>query len=137
MEMFESSQYDNIGVFSFVAKQGDVRIYPETVKMKVALDNGQVVGFMADDFLRSHQKRVIPKPKISEKEARSRVNPKLKVMEKRLAIITGDLNREVLCYEFLGVLNDDTYRIYINAENGDEEKVEKLKDTERTYGKSI
>lgn len=137
MDMFESMQYDNVGVFSFAAKQGNVRIYPETVKLKVALDNGQVIGFVADDFLKSHQKRDIPKPAISEKEARARVNPKLDIMESRLAIMTGDMNREVLCYEFLGVLHDETYRIYINAENGNEEKVEKLKNTERAYGKSI
>ncbi|WP_018660448.1 germination protein YpeB [Heyndrickxia acidiproducens] len=137
MEIFESSQYDNIGVFSFVATQGNVRIYPETVNMKVALDNGQIVGFAANDFLSSHQKRSIPKAKLAEKEARSRVNPKLQVMESRLAIIRSDLNKEVLCYEFLGTMNEDTYRIYINAQNGNEEKVEKLKDTERIYGKSI
>ncbi|HWJ80545.1 MAG TPA: germination protein YpeB, partial [Niallia sp.] len=42
-------------------------------------------------------------------------------------------NKEVLCYEFIGTLDNDTYRIYINAENGIEEKVEKLKNAEPVY----
>ncbi|MBE6183468.1 germination protein YpeB [Heyndrickxia ginsengihumi] len=137
MEMFESSQYDTVGVFSFVTVQNGVRIYPEAIKMKIALDNGQIIGFAADDFVKSHYKRSLPKPSISEKEARSKVNPKLQIKESHLAIIVGDLGKEVLCYEFLGTLDNDTYRIFVNAQTGNEEKVEKLKDTEQIYGSSI
>ena len=54
-------------------------------------------------------------------------------MEEFLAIIENDLGDEVLTYEFLGVLNDETYRIFINAMDGREEKVEKLSGTEMKY----
>ncbi len=54
-------------------------------------------------------------------------------MEDREAIIVNDLNKEVLCYEFLGTIGDDTYRIFINAKNGIEEDVEKLKNAEAVY----
>lgn len=137
MELFESSQYDTIGVFSFVTVQDGVRIYPETIKMKIALDNGQVIGFTTEDFLQSHYKRNIPKPVLSMAEAKGYINPKLKIREDRLAIIVNDLNEEVLCYEFLGTLGNDTYRIYINANNGVEEKVEKLKSAETIYKNAL
>ncbi|MBD8070274.1 germination protein YpeB [Bacillus sp. PS06] len=136
-ELFESAQYDNIGVFNFVSSIDGVRIYPDSIKMKVALDDGHIVGFSAKDFLSSHKERKIPKPGISLEEARKKVNPNLEVMEDRLAIITNDLNEEVLCYEFLGVINDDTYRLYINAENGHEEEVIKLKNAEPLYNQSM
>ena len=54
-------------------------------------------------------------------------------MENRQAIIINDLNKEVLCYEFLGTIDDDTYRIFINAKSGEEEEVEKLKNAEAVY----
>lgn len=54
-------------------------------------------------------------------------------MDDRLAIILNDSNEEVLCYEFTGTLGEDTYRIYINSENGREEKVEKLQNAEPIY----
>lgn len=133
MEMFESSQYDYVGVFTFVSTQGDVRIYPESVRLKVALDNGDILGFSAEDYLKSHKKRTIPEPKLSSEEARKEINPNVEIMEEGLAVIINDLNEEVLCYEFLGVLDDDTYRIFINAENGLEEKVEKLQEAEPIY----
>lgn len=132
-ELFESAQYDNIGVFNFVSTVEGVRIYPDSIKMKVALDDGNIIGFTARDYLMAHKEREIPKPKISKEEARKQINANLEIMEDRLAIITNELSEDVLCYEFLGTINNDTYRIFINAENGFEEKVEKLKNAEPVY----
>ncbi|RDI42971.1 germination protein YpeB [Falsibacillus pallidus] len=133
LELFESSQYDSVGVFSFVQTVKGVRIYPDAIKMKVALDNGQIVGFAAQDFLQSHHTRNIPEAGISLKDAKGYLNPKLKVMEQRRAIIINELGEEVLCYEFMGTLGHDTYRIFINASSGTEEKVEKLQNAEPIY----
>lgn len=133
LDLFESAQYDNIGAFTFVSKAKDVRIYPDAIRVKVALDNGQLIGFSANDYLKSHHTRDIPAPTLTVEDARGKINPNLKVMEDRLAIILNDVKQEVLCYEFLGTLGDDTYRIYINSESGMEEKVEKLKNAEPIY----
>ncbi|PLS02108.1 germination protein YpeB [Neobacillus cucumis] len=133
LEVFESTQYDNIGVFNFVTNINGVRIYPESVKVKVALDNGDIIGVSAEEYLKTFQTRTIEKPVLTLEQARAKVNPKLKVMEHRQAMIVNDLNEEVLCYEFLGTMGEDTYRIYINAKSGIEEEVEKLKNTEATY----
>ncbi|OAS86360.1 germination protein YpeB [Metabacillus litoralis] len=133
LDLFESAQYDNIGVFSFVSIVDGVRIYPDSIRMKVALDDGQVIGLSARDYLAAHKKREIPKPNISKEEAAKRLNPSLEVQQDRLAIIINELGQEVLCYEFLGTINADTYRIFIDAENGMEEKIEKLKNPESIF----
>ncbi|EKN69623.1 sporulation protein YpeB [Neobacillus bataviensis LMG 21833] len=133
LEVFESTQYDNIGVFNFVTNINGVRIYPEAVKVKVALDNGDIIGVSAEDYLKSFQTRTIEKPAITLEQARAKVNPNLKVLENREAMIMNDLNEEVLCYEFLGTIGNDTYRIFINAKDGFEEEVEKLKNAEAIY----
>jgi spore germination protein len=134
LELYESAQYDNVGILTFVTNKNGIRIYPEAIKMKVALDDGTIVGFSARDYLSSNIIDAVPKPNLTVSEARAKINPNLKVMEERQAIIVNDLNDEVLCYEFLGTLGEDTYRIFINAQNGMEEKVEKLQDTEPVYG---
>lgn len=130
MEVFESSQYDNVGVFDFVTSQNNIRIYPESIKLKIALDDGSIIGLSAEDYLKSHQDRKLSSPVLSNEDARKKVNPKLKVMEERLAVIVNDLNEEVLCYELLGTLGNDSYRIFVNAKTGVEEQVEKLKNAE-------
>ncbi|MBD8006386.1 germination protein YpeB [Bacillus norwichensis] len=134
LEMSESTQYNSVGLFTYVTSQDGVRIYPESIKVKVALDNGQIIGFAADDYLKGGQKRKLPKPSLTLEEARSKLNPNLKVLEDRQAVIVNDLGKEVLCYEFLGTMDhNDTYRMYINAESGIEEKVDKLKNAEPIY----
>ncbi|PLR99766.1 germination protein YpeB [Bacillus sp. T33-2] len=133
LSLLESAQYDNVGMFTFTSVQDGVRIYPDSIKVQVALDNGKITEYSADDYLRSHRDRNIEKPAISAQEARAKLNKNVKVMEERQAVIVNDLNEEVLCHEFMGVLGDDTFRIYINAKTGDEEKVEKLQNAEQAY----
>lgn len=134
LEVFESAQYDNLGVFTIIKSLDGVRIYPKAIKVKVALDNGQIVGFSNEDYLKSvNSETKIAKPTITADEAKQKINPQVKVMEERLAVIINDLNEAVLCYEFMGTLDNDTYRIFINADTGTEEKVEKMKNVEPIY----
>lgn len=131
--IYESSQYDNVGVFTFVREQDGVRIYPESIRMKVGLDDGKVVGFSARDYLMTHHQRDIPDPNISVESALDKINPNVEVMDKRLAIIQNDLKEDTLCYEILGTIDQTTYRIFINATSGLEEKVERLSNAEPIY----
>jgi spore germination protein len=134
IELIESTQYDNIGVFTIIKSLDGVRIYPKSVKVKVALDNGQILGFSNDDYLKAVRSDTeIAKPTITLDEARAKINPQVKVMEDRLAVIMNDLGKAVLCYEFMGTLDQDTYRVFINADSGMEEDVEKMKNAEPIY----
>lgn len=136
MELFESTQYSDVGVYTFVTVKNQVRIYPEAVRIKVALDNGDIIGFGSEDYLQNlNKERKVSKPTITEKEAEEKLSGKVKIMEKRLAVITNNLYEDVLCYEFMGTVGDDTFRIFINAENGHEEKVEKMHEASKVYDK--
>ena len=99
--------------------------------MKIALDDGSIVGFSAKEYLASHQKRTVPSAKLTAAEARKKINPDVKVMEERKALVVNDLHNEVLCYEFVGTLGKDTYQIFINANSGAEEKVKKMQAVEK------
>ncbi len=116
--------------FNFAATQDGAVIYPDLVKVTVALDNGETTGVEATGYLMSHQKRALPKPKLTLKQARALLNPRLAAEGGRLAVIpTGPAGEEKLTYEFKGKLGDDTYLVYINALNGREEKILKLIET--------
>lgn len=126
MAIFQSNQYDNIGVYSFLYNQDGIRIYSDAIEVKVALDNGDLLGLTARNYFMNHKKRNIPKPELSKKEAKDKVNPDVQINEEHLAVIDNDIGEEVFVYEFLGTLGNETYRIFINALNGEEEKVERL-----------
>ncbi|WP_010530835.1 germination protein YpeB [Lentibacillus jeotgali] len=133
MEVFTSNQFGNTGVYSFLYNQDGVRIYSDAIELKVALDNGELLGLTARNYFMNHKKRDIPKPKLSIDEAKEKVNPDVQINEQYMAVIDNDVGEEVLVYEFLGVLDNETYRIFINAKDGTEEKVEKLDGTEINY----
>ncbi|QKY69220.1 germination protein YpeB [Lentibacillus sp. CBA3610] len=133
MDVFTSNQFDNVGVYSFLYNQDDVRIYSDAIELKIALDNGELLGLTARNYFMNHKERDIPEPELSSEEAKDEVNPEVEINEEHMAIIDNDVGEEVFVYEFLGVLDNETYRIFINAMDGTEEKVEKLGGTEINY----
>lgn len=137
MVVFQSTQYDNIGVYSFLYTEDDVRIHSDSVEIKIALDDGDILGLSAKNYLMNHRQREIPKPALSPEEAKEQVNSQVEIQEEFLAIIDNEFGKEVLVYEFLGILNDDTFRIFINAMDGREEKVEKLMNSELNFAQGL
>jgi spore germination protein len=124
MQSVNYDQYDDTAVFTFIGTQNGVLIYPDKLTIKVALDNGETVGLQAADYVFEHHKRNLPKPALTKAQARAKLNPNFKVASERMSLITNDLGKEVLCYEFNGRINGSTYRIYINAVTGEDESVE-------------
>lgn len=123
----ESTYYevrDNMAVYNFAATQGGVILYPDLVKVSVALDNGQVLGFDAVNYWMSHHERKLPGPVLTVDQARKKLSPRLKeVSPGRLALIPKTVDQEVLTYEFQGGLDSDVFLIYIDAVTGEEERV--------------
>lgn len=119
-------EYGNEGVFSYVSTQNGILIYPEMMTVKVALDNGHVVGLQATDYVYERRSRPLKTPALTEAEARKTLNPGMKSVPGHLALIKNDLGQEVLCYEFAGKINGSNYRVYVNADTGVEEAVEEM-----------
>ncbi|MBU5255504.1 germination protein YpeB [Tissierella praeacuta] len=122
MEPNYSLKYDGTILFNFAYKENNITIYPDLIKVKVALDTGEIVGFDASAYYMNHKDRNIDTPHIAENEARAKVKMNFNIDSIRLALIPKGKN-EVLCYEFKGKYNDSDFIIYINALNGREEQI--------------
>jgi spore germination protein len=119
--------YQNVASIVFAARRDNIILYPEKVTVRVALDNGEVTGLQASDYLFEHKARDLKPPALDSKQARQKLNPNFQVSDESLALIKNDIGQEVQCYQFTGRVNGSLYRIYINADNGAEEKIEQLK----------
>lgn len=129
----KESYYDTSGgiaTINFAYMQGNVVCYSDLIKVKVALDNGEIVGFEANGYLSCHKQRDVSGIAISEAEAKSKVNRHLSVDGVSLAIIPKNNKTEILCYEVKGTHAGKNFLIYINAENGREEKIMLLIETD-------
>ena len=93
------------------------------IKVKVALDNGEILGIETTGYLNNHTTRDVSKIKISKEEAKKTLNKQLQIESEELAVIPTEWKTEILCYEFKGKVEDREFLVYINAENGREEDI--------------
>lgn len=119
--------YENVASLTFASKKNNVIIYPEKLVVRVALDNGEITGLNASSYVYEKKDRKWNSPKLTEAEAREKLNPELKVTETTMALIEDELDNDRLTYQFMGKLNDSMYRIYIDAFTGEEVKIENIK----------
>jgi len=109
--------------------QDGVLIYPDQLKVKVALDDGSILSYDALAYLTSHTVRKLPKPAIEADEARELLSPALTVTDPaRLAVIPVETvdTPEAYCWEFRGTSYGEQFFVYVNAETGTEEKILQL-----------
>lgn len=119
-------RYDGISMITLAVNQGGVLHYPHKVTIRVAMDNGEVIGLQATDFVYAKHQNISLSPKLTLAEAKSHLEPTFRVKSARLVTILNQENSETLCYEFIGLTDHANYRLYINATSGEEEKLERI-----------
>lgn len=112
-----------IATINYAYMQNDVVIYPDLIKLKLALDNGEILGIETTGYLNSHIERNLEQVQISKEKAKESLNKDLEILSEGLAIIPTEYQTEVLCWEFKGKVEDREFLVYINAITGREEDV--------------
>lgn len=114
---------NNIATLNFAYTDKSITIYPDLIKVSVAMDNGDITGFEAAGYLFSHVDRNISEPKISKEVALEHINKDLNPEYTGLAIIPTETKEEVLVHEFKGKVDNRDFIVYINADTGKEEDI--------------
>ncbi len=120
----------SIATINFSYMQDNINCYSDLIKVRVALDTGDIVGMETKGYLMNHRERGNTEAKLTAEEAKSRISTGLDVSSTGLVIIPKDSMREVLCYEFKGAFNGKNFIVYVNAENGREEEIFLLVESE-------
>lgn len=116
--------------FNIAPKQNGIIIYPELVKVKVDMENGDVIGYDAITYFTNHTERNLSGNVMDSELAKVNIDSSFTVVGSRLVLAPLDYNREVLCHEFECERNGSTYYIYFNASTGIEENILKVVKTE-------
>jgi len=126
MEVTYHLQQGNTVTFNMAPVQNGVVLYPDLVKVTVALDNGQVVGLESTGYLFNHHARELPAPRVTRAAALAKLSPRLMASGGRLALVPTEGGGEKLTYEFLAKLGEDAFLIYVDALTGRQERILKL-----------
>lgn len=119
----------NVLTVNYAYNEDGTVVYPDLIKVKIALDNGEILGIETYGYLNSHTTRKLPLPKITIDEARKKINPNLEIISEGTAIIPTEWKTEIYCYEFKGKVDDKEFLVYINTETGKEEDILVIIDT--------
>ena len=114
---------ENFAIINYAALQDNVVLYPDLVKVKVALDTGEICSVEAQGYIFNHTTRDDITPTISIEKARKIINKNLNILSEGVAIIPTESKSEVLTYEFKGKIDEREFLIYVNAKTGEEEKI--------------
>lgn len=121
-----SEELDSQAYFNITPKQNGIILYPDLVKVKVDLENGNVIGYDAVSYWINHTSRDISGATVTKEMAKTNIDTSFSIKNERLVLAPLDYNREVLCWEFECERNGSTYYIYINANTNVEENILKV-----------
>ena len=124
MEETYYTKQENILTINYAYIQDEIMMYPDLIKVKIALDDGEILGMEATGYLNNHTDRELAEIQISIDDARANLNSNLEILSEGMAVIPlEDENTEVLCYEFKGKVENKEFLVYINVQTGEEEEI--------------
>ena len=123
-------EIENMITINYAAVQDNITLYPDLIKVKIAMDDGEVCSVETSGYIFNHKQREDVTPTITLEEARKILNQNIKINEEGLAIIPTDSKKEILVYEFKGTINNRNFIIYVNAKTGEEENILLIVNTE-------
>ncbi len=132
-ENMKESYYENREgsvVINYAYEQDGYIVYPDLVKVKVALDNGEIIGLESRGYIMNHTVRDIPKPVITEEQALANINNGLKTETVTMAVIPLENGEEAPCYQIRGIVGDKHFLVYVNTQTGDVEDMQILLESE-------
>ena len=121
----------NTVTINFAGVQDGATLYTDLIKVSVALDNGEILGFDARGYITNHTQRDLSGAVVTQEEAKAKLSPKLNIKRVSDAVIYTDEEKDAYCYEFYCTSNEgDNILIYINKQTGRVEDILKLLITE-------
>ena len=123
----EESYYftdDGICTINFAYKDDDIIMYPDLIKVSVCLETGNILSFDASGYISNHTERNNPERKLTIKEAESKLNKHLDVIDSQVCIIPTEWKTEQVCYEFhCKTESRQEILVYVDCNSGEENNI--------------
>lgn len=115
---------ENTCTINFASTIGSTIVYPDLIKVMVALDNGSICGYDARGYIMNHQERSLPQEIISKTEGLKAVSPKLAVESVATVIVPTEWGKEAFCYEYKCRGRENEHILaYVDAQTGEAMKL--------------
>ncbi len=113
MQAVWATENQGLAYINFAYSSNDIVYYPDLVKVKVDLTDGQILGLEAENYLYNHVERE-PFGEVANAEGIT-LKEGFRVDSTRLTVIPTEWNTEILAYEVAGEYGGSVYYIYFDA----------------------
>lgn len=115
-----------VAVVTLVPERNGLTYFNEAVKVRLARDDGEILGYDATQYWVNRNDRPPEQPRLTPEEAAARVNPQLEVAGVELGVLDIFRGQEALVYRVKAKLDGNEFDVFINAVTGQEERVERV-----------
>lgn len=124
MVCVERKLEETVASFIFVPIQDNVYLYPDMVKLQIALDDASLFHFDQSNYQLRHHDRILPQPVYTQTDILKNRNPNFQIESVHLALITNPYNKkEVLTYELRGRILNEQFAVFVDAQTGEELRI--------------
>ena len=119
------STVDGVCTINFSYYDDGITYYTDLIKVSIALDNGEVLGFDATGYIMNHKERKIPDNlKYDLRTAGKLLKDGLKILSNKKAFIPTDYETENYVYEYHCKADDgQEILVYIDPVTGEEKDI--------------
>ena len=119
------STNDGVCIINFAFYDKGITYYTDLIKVSVALDNGEIMGFDATGYIMNHKVRSVPeKEKYTLKSAQKLLKDSLEIISYKKAFIPTDFETENYVYEYHCKADDgQEILVYIDPLTGEEKDI--------------
>ena len=122
MEAVWLSDGGMVANLTYVTVQDGVRVYSDTVRVRVCESKGRVVGIDAEGYLLNNRRDRDLDAGLTRREAEAMLGSEVQPYAAHLALIPVN-GKEVLTYEFACKYGEAEYIVYLDANTGEEVEV--------------
>ncbi len=124
MKVTYYERISNTCTVNFAYEIDGITCYTDLIKVSVAMDNGEIIGFDASGYIVNHKRREFPEKVVSKLSCEDKLSPYLECYDEGKALIPTEGGGEAYCYEYkCKADNNRNVLVYFNAETGDEEQI--------------
>ena len=119
------STVDGVCTINYSYYEDGITYYTDLIKVSVALDNGEIMGFDATGYIMNHKVRKVPQnEKYDLKSAQKLLKDDLKILSYKKAFIPTDYETENYVYEYRCKADDgQEILVYIDPVTGEEKDI--------------
>ena len=119
------STVDGVCTINYAYYEDGITYYTDLIKVSVALDNGEILGFDATGYIMNHKvRKVSENPKYDLRSAGKLLKDDLKILSNKKAFIPTDYETENYVYEYRCKADDgQEILVYIDPVTGEEKDI--------------